>query len=226
MNCCHEHEHDNASCIHSVPIFGNLTHEEMMEIAHITSARTYEKGEMVYMAGDRGGTLFVLHTGTVKIFRLTADGKEQVIRVVGPGEFIGELSLLSSLPLTDHAQVIETSVMCVVEGSKLKELMMKYTSIAFKVMEELSKRLETAESQIEAISLSSVEQRVAQALLSMSKGKKEVILPMSKGDLASQLGMSQETLSRKLTNFADQGFIKLSGNRKIILLDINALEEL
>lgn len=224
MKCCHDHEND--SCIHSVPIFSNLTPDETEEIANITSARTYEKGETVYKAGDKGGTLFVLHTGKVKIYRLTADGKEQVIRVVGPGEFIGELSLFSSLPLTDHAQVTETSVMCVVEGDKLKELMTKYTSIAFKVMEELSKRLEAVESHIEAISLSSVEQRIAQTLLSLSKGKKEVILPMSKGDLASQLGMSQETLSRKLTRFQDQGLIKLSGYRKIILLDPKALEEL
>ena len=95
MNCsCHDNSHSN--CIKSVPIFKELNQDEMLEIAHITSARTYKKGEMVYMAGNEGGTLFVLHTGRVKIFRLNASGKEQVIRIIGPGEFMGELSLFSS----------------------------------------------------------------------------------------------------------------------------------
>lgn len=225
MNCNHD-ENNQSDCIHCVPIFSNLTQEEMLEVANITAAKTYDKGDMVYMEGDKGGTLFVLHTGRVKISRINSSGKEQVIRVVGPGEFMGELSLFSSLPLTDNAQVLEKCTMCVIEGSKLKDLMAKYASITFKVMDELSKRLEKAETLIEAINLSSVEQRLAQTLISMAEGKKEVILNITKGDLASQLGMSQETLSRKLTAFQDEGLIKLKGHKKILILDAKALEEI
>ncbi|MDD4700080.1 MAG: Crp/Fnr family transcriptional regulator [Oscillospiraceae bacterium] len=223
---CNHHENSHSNCIASVPIFSSLSHEEMMEIAYITSAQTFEKGEMVYMSGDKGGTLFVLHTGRVKISRLNSNGKEQVIRVVGPGEFMGELSLFSSLPLTDNAEVLETTTMCVVEGSKLKELVAKYASIAFKIMDEMSKRLEKAETLIEAINLSTVEQRLAQALLSLSEGKKEVVLNMTKRDFASQLGMSQETLSRKLTSFQDEGLIELKGHKKIIISNKSGLEEI
>lgn len=223
---CNHHENSHSNCIESVPIFSSLSHEEMMEIAYITSAQTFEKGEMVYMSGDKGGTLFVLHTGRVKISRLNSNGKEQVIRVVGPGEFMGELSLFSSLPLTDNAEVLETTTMCVVEGSKLKELVAKYASIAFKIMDEMSKRLEKAETLIEAINLSTVEQRLAQALLSLSEGKKEVVLNMTKRDFASQLGMSQETLSRKLTSFQDEGLIELKGHKKIIISNKSGLEEI
>ncbi len=225
MDCNHCSK-EPSLCIKSVPIFSSLSNEEMLEIAHITSARAFEKGEMVYTAGDKGGKLYVLHTGRVKISRINSNGKEQVIRVVGPGEFMGELSLLSSLPLTDNAQVLEPTTMCIVEGSKLKELMGKYSSIAFGVMDELSKRLEKAETLIEAINLTSVEQRLAQALLSMSDGKGSVVLNMTKGDFASQLGMSQETLSRKLTAFQDMGLIKLKGHKKIIILNKDQLEEI
>ena len=174
---------------------------------------------MIYRAGDKGGRLFVLYTGSVKLFRLTEDGKEQVLRLVKPGEFIGELSLFSSLPLTDNAQVLEPATMCILQGDELKKLMAKYPSIAFKVMDELSRRLEEAENRIEAISLSSVTKRVAEALVKMSEGKSEIILPMPKGDLASQLGMSQETLSRKLSAFQEEGLIVLKGQRKIIIKD-------
>lgn len=214
------------NCIEIVPIFSNLTQEEMLEIASITKAQTFEKGDMIYMAGDRGGKLYVVHSGRVKISRLNANGKEQVIRVIGPGEFMGELSLLSSLPMTDNGEALETSTMCIIEGEKLKELMKKYPSIAFKVMEELSERLEKAENLIEAINLNTVEQRLAKALITLSAGKKEVLLNMTKGDFASQIGMSQETLSRKLAAFQEEGLIELEGHRKIIILNKDGLEEI
>ena len=206
--------------------FASLSREERMEIVEIASSRSFEKGDMVYSAGDEGGTLFVPHVGRVKLFRLNANGKEQVLRLVVPGEFMGELSLFSSLPLTDNAQALEATTMCVLQGDLLKGLMAKYPSIAFKVMDELSRRLEKAENLIESISLSSVTKRVAQALLELADGKKEILLPMTKGDLASQLGMTQETLSRKLAALQDEGLILLKGHRKIMIKEKSALEEI
>lgn len=225
MQCCH-HCESQGSCIDHVPIFASLSPEERLEIAEIASSRSFEKGETVYRAGDEGGTLFVLYTGRVRLFRLNVNGKEQLLRVVEPGDFIGELSLFSSLPLTDHAQALEATTMCVLQGERLKELMAKYPSIAFKVMDELSRRLEKAENRIEEISFSSVAKRIAGALLELSKGKKEIILPMTKGDLASQLGMSQETLSRKLAELQEEGTILLRGHRRIIIQDKSELEEI
>ena len=223
---CHHHCESHARCIDRVPIFASLSREERMEIVEIASSRSFEKGDMVYSAGDEGGTLFVPHVGRVKLFRLNANGKEQMLRLVVPGEFMGELSLFSSLPLTDNAQALEATTMCVLQGDLLKGLMAKYPSIAFKVMDELSRRLEKAENLIEAISLSSVTKRVAQALLELADGKKEILLPMTKGDLASQLGMTQETLSRKLAALQDEGLILLKGHRKIMIKEKSALEEI
>lgn len=225
MDCnCFKREGKN--CIEIVPIFSNLTYEEMMEVARITNEKVFEKGEMIYMAGDKGDKLYVIHTGRVKITRFTDSGKEQVIRVLGQGEFMGELSLFSPMPLTDNGEALTKTIACMIDGEKLKELMKKYPTIAFKVMEELSKRLDTAENLIENISLHGVGKRLAEALVSMSNEKGEISLNMSKRDLASYIGMSQETLSRKLTSFQDMGIIKLIGHRRIILLDRDALEEI
>lgn len=225
MQCCH-HSESHAVCIEHVPIFDSLSHEEKMEIVEIASSRSFEKGETIYRAGDEGGTLFVLYTGRAKLFRLNARGKEQVLRLVEPGEFIGELSLFSSLPLTDNAQALESTTMCVLQGQRLKELMAKYPSIAFKVLDELSRRLEKAENRIEDISLSSVTKRIAGALLELSEDKREFLLPMTKGDLASQLGMTQETLSRKLAALQEEGLIVLKGHRKMVIKNKSELEEI
>lgn len=225
MQCSCFDDHGK-NCIEIVPIFSNLNTEEMLEIAAITSDRVYEKGEMVYTAGDEGEKLYVIHTGKVKITRFTESGKEQVLRILGPGEFMGELSLFSSEPMQDYGEVIEKANMCVIDGNKLKELMGKYPSITFKVMEELSKRLDKAENLIENINHYSVEKRLSQALLELSNDNGIINLEMSKKDLASNIGMSQETLSRKLSAFQELGIIDLIGHRKIIILNKDALEEI
>ena len=214
-NCSCSGEENWLNCFKNVPLFKSLSHDEMMEIASITEPRTFKKGEVIYGEGDTGGKLYILHTGGVKISRLSADGKEQFIRAIGPGEFMGELSLFSSLPFTDDAAALENSTMCFIDGEKLKLLMSKYISIAFKVMDELSKRLEMAENLIKEISLNSVEERLARVLLDLSDGEKEIVLTMTKGNLASKLGMSQETLSRKLSFFQEEGLISLKGHKRI-----------
>jgi len=158
--------------------------------------------------------------------KVSDSGKEQVIRVLASGDFMGELTLFSSIPLTDNGEAMEKTAVCIIDGEKIKGLMAKYPRIAFKIMEELSKRLERAENLIENINLHGAEKRLADTLVNMSNGTGEVVLRMSKGELASYMGMSQETLSRKLSSFQDIGLIKLVGRRRIILLNKTALEKM
>lgn len=223
---CNCHERDGKNCIEMVPIFSSLTQEEMLEVAHITREKTFKKGEMIYMAGDKGEKLYVIHSGKVKITRISDTGKEQVIRILGPGEFMGELSLFSPENMKDNGEALEDIRMCIIDGDNVKKLMIKYPTIAFKVMEELGKRLEKAENLIENINLYSVEKRLAETLLNMASDDGEIKLKMSKRDLASHIGMSQETLSRKLSAFQEIGIIKLIGHRRIIILNKSALEEI
>jgi CRP/FNR family transcriptional regulator len=198
----------------------------MMEVAAITVDRAFAKGELIYSAGKEDKRLFVIHEGRVKISRISPNGKAQVIRILGPGEFMGELTILNTSPATDYAQALENCRMCVIEGTRLVELMRKYPSIALKAMAELSARLEKAENLIENINLHSAEQRLASALLEQSGGERTFELALSKGDFASQLGMTQETLSRKLALFQEDGLIDLSGQRTIVIRDRGRLEEI
>lgn len=223
MNCnCLKRDGEN--CITKVPIFNNLSDAEMMEVAKITIEKEYEKDEMIYMAGDHGEKLYVIHQGKVKITRISNAGKEQVIRVLGSGEFLGELSLFSPAPLIDNAEVLEKTTLCLIDGRKLKELMVKYPPITWKVMKELSQRLLSVENLIENISIHGVEKRIASTLINMANNEGVVLLKMSKKDLASHMGMSQETLSRKLTIFQEMKLIELIGHRQINILNLKGLE--
>lgn len=224
MKCnCHEREDQN--CIELVPIFSNLTKEEMFEIAMITMEKHMDKGEAIYLAGDRHDSLYVIHQGRVKITRTSESGKEQILRILGPGEFMGELTLFSKELTKDSAVAMEKTIMCKIDGQDIKGLMARFPSIAFKILEELSQRLEKVETLVEDISLSSVERRVAKSILSMERDGL-VKLEMTKGDWASHLGMSQESLSRKLGQLQEMGIIKLEGHRKIYVLDGKKLLEI
>ncbi len=212
------------SCLESVPIFSGLTESEQLEIGQIITERRFHKGELIFSPGDENHNLYVIHQGQVKLSRISEAGKEQILRIAGPGDFIGELALFSRLPASTQAQAMQDVVVCVVDGHRLKGLLAKYPQIALKLLEELSARLETAENMIESLALHSVDQRIAQALLRY--GKDQFELPISKGDLAASLGMTQETLSRKLSAWQVAGLIKQTGQRGIEILDRASLEAL
>ncbi len=214
------------SCVERVPIFSNLDREEMKEITSIINHKKFKKNELIYMAGEKGGSLYVINEGKVKITRISSSGKEQVIRILGAGEFMGELSIFKSSALMDNAEALTDTMLCVINERDFKKILKKYPLISFKIMEELSQRLERAEALIENINLNSVEKRLADILLQLVDKNGEINLNMSKRDLASQIGMSSETLSRKLSAFQELGIIKLVGQRKVIILNRAALEEI
>lgn len=222
-NCSCSTEAHQKSCIEKVPIFSNLTTEEKMEVSMATTQRKYKKGETIYLEGELSERLFVINTGKVKISKFSEEGKEQVIRILEVGDFMGELSLFTRGTLKNNAEAIESTNVCIMDSKKINDLIEIRPSIAFKIMKELSIRLEKTESLIESLGLKNVGQRVADALLSMADDNNIIKLSTSKKDLASHIGMSQETLSRKLSYFQDEGLIRQEGQRKIIILNRDGL---
>lgn len=221
---CAHHDSGPVDCLMLVPVFSGLSPRERAELSLITHEKRYAKGETIYYAGKTEKRLFVLHSGKVKILRTGSTGRSQILRVIGPGEFFGELSVLNDTPLADTAEALEPCIMCAIEGARLAGLMQKYPSIALKILAALSARLERAESLIEDMGLYSAEHRLARALVGEADGRDEFDLSLAKGDFASRLGMTQETLSRKLAAFQESGYIGLRGQRSISILDRSGLE--
>lgn len=227
MECSHNHDcNKDKICISKVPIFSGLNWDEIMEVANITTNLKFKKGEVIFLQGDTIDKLYVINEGRVKISKISEDGKEQIIRILDPGDFMGELSLFKQSPLNDNAEALEPTVMCVIEGEKIKDIIYKNPGISIKIMEELSSRLEKSDKLIERLVLHDVESRVADILLSMVDENGRIDLIISKKDLASHIGMSQETLSRKLSHFQSMGWIKQIGQRQINILDKESLQNI
>lgn len=214
------------SCLNKVPIFKNLSNEEKAKIVDLIKVQRVNKGEFIYSAGTKNNALYVVHEGRVKLSRVNKEGNEQVIRVLSPGDFMGEGSLFSNGETNDFATSMEDCHLCVLSAKALKDHMLKHPTTMFSVMQELINRLEKAEAVIESTNLRPVDERIAGSLLNLASKYNMVTLPYSKGDWASLLGMKQETLSRKLRYFKEEGYIKLKGQRIIYILDRAYFEKL
>lgn len=220
MQCNHH------SCLQIVPLFQNLDDEQMYAVDAITREKTYTDGQLIYYAGQLSGSLLVVHTGKVKIYRLDAEGEQQVIRILSPGEFTGELSLFSKEPVQDFAQAIGDCSLCMVNGEAMRSILVTYPLIALKITQELSRRLSQSDATLHSVAKGTAEQRLASYLVGLAQKDQDntIHLPVAKGTVASLLAMNQETLSRRLKILEDEGVIELGKGREITILDRDSLE--
>ena len=215
-----------------VPIFNHLENNEMLEIAERSRHKSYRKGETVFEAGESSDHLLIVHRGQVKIYRLSESGKEQLIRILEPGDFLGELSLFTDETLTSYAEAMKKTEICAIHKSDIKEIILAKPVIALKILETFSKRLNETEKTIERFSSHDAEKRIASYLIDLANTETEtassnepfeVRLPMSKKDLASYIGMTQETLSRRLSSFQELGWIQQTGQRNLLIVNFDAI---
>ena len=228
----HSHDHDHSSnshkaCVSLVPIFNHLEDEQLDEIMKTTRSVTYKKNELIYHAGDESDSLYIINKGRVRIYRLSDSGKEQLVRMLNPGEFTGEMALFSESTHESYAEAIVDTKICMIKRSDLQEFLLKYPSIALKVIAEFSSRLEASEKQTTRFSTEKVETRIAlylaESLNDEELGAAEFTLPMSKKDLASYLGTTPETISRKFNDLEEKGYIKQITHKRIRVLDLDGL---
>lgn len=228
MKACDHHPKEMQQlCVSLVPIFNHLQPEEMLEIAKTTTHAQYERNDIIYGAGDQSAHLYIVHQGRVKIYLLSESGKEQLIRILEPGDFMGELSLFTESMFDHYAVAMEKTEICVLRRVDLQAFLLKYPTISIKILEEFGRRLDRTEKLISSLTSEDAEKRIAAYLLELLDGQNDqtLTLPMAKKDLASYLGTTPETVSRKLAEFQEHGWIEQTGQRKIKIHHIQALQE-
>ena len=219
------HEIEHTYCVAIVPIFNHLENAEMGRIAETARHLVLTRGEALYNSGEKSDSLYIVHKGKVKVYRLSENGKEQIIRMLGPGDFTGELALFSETFHEVYAEAMEKTEICSIHRLDLQKLLQEYPNISLKILSEFSKRLNTAEHQMTSFATEDAETRIALYLAQQSEEARSpvIYLPMTKKDLASYLGTTPETISRKLAKFEDEGWIRLEDQRAIRILDMDAL---
>lgn len=208
-------------------LFQGLPGDQLSEIERIAVIRSYGRGETIFFDGDEANGFYIVLEGKVKIFKMSFQGKEQILHIFGAGQPFGEVPVFHGEPFPATAEALVKSKTLFLPRKEFIDLVTNSPSIALNMLAMLSMRLRRFTSQIESLSLKEVPARLASYLLYLSEeqgGKEEVELEISKGQLASLLGTIPETLSRILSKMSDEGLIAVKG-KQITLLDRVGLEE-
>ena len=213
-------------CAELVPIFNHLDHESLVKISGITQHRHFRRGETVFSPGRQSG-LIILSRGRVKVYQLSGSGKEQLLRVLEPGDFFGEGTLFGSENPADFGEALTALEVCTIGREDFMNLLAQYPSISIKLLEEYNRRLAAADRLVTSTATESVASRLAGYLLDLVKvaESSEVTLPLSMKELAAFLGTTPETLSRRMGRLEEEGLLERSG-KKIRILRPEALDEI
>lgn len=214
------------TCVSRVPIFGRLDAAQQAAVAGFARPVHVARGDLLHAAGDELGRLFVVHSGRVKLVHVWPDGREHLIRVVEPGDYVGERAFLTGERTDYHAQALSDAQLCVFAHADLERLVATYPGIALALVHSLSDRAAEAERRV-ALTGVAVDARLARYLLDLADpgGSDPVVrLPLSKRDVAAYLGTTPESLSRALARLQREGVIAVDG-RRIALSDVDRLAD-
>ena len=207
--------------LHEFELFQDLSEEELKDISPFFTLRNFKRSEMIYRASDVASNFIFVLSGSIKIFRLSKDGKEQIIRIIHPQEFTGELALFEGYRKA-YAIALEKSMIYTIEHQKFKELLKYYPDLALKMIEILSLRLHLSEAQTSLLSMNTSKERLWIYLNDEAinvNGKQIFYFSQTKRFIAAYLGMSSETLSRVLHQLEDEKRIKEHLDQYIEILD-------
>ncbi|QHQ60973.1 cyclic nucleotide-binding domain-containing protein [Anaerocolumna sedimenticola] len=222
----------NKLCIHKVPIFNSLNHEDLVKISEKIEHKDYKKGESIFNIGDKLDTIVIINEGSAKAYKYTLDGREQILYIFSEGDFFGEQYLLSNQTAAFTVETLSTLKACTLTKSQLQELLFKHPDIAIKIIEELGSRMSRLENSLQSMGVRSVDARISSLLIDFSEKYGKAVtegilirLPLSREGMANYLGVARETVSRKLSQMEEEGIIRSVSNKSILILNVTFLKE-
>lgn len=215
-----------------VPIFSEIPMETVEKIEKIGTRKLHKKNDVILMEDEVGTALFVIITGKVKVARTSTDGREVILTILSESDFFGEMAILDGQTRSATVVAIEDTELFLIQRNDFINLLREYPEVAISLLQELTKRLRSADAKIKALSLKDAEGKVATVLLQLADdvgrikhGKVEIEkLPLQQ-DLANMAGTSRETISRTIHSFAKKGLVELDGN-KLRITDYEKFKEL
>jgi len=210
----------NLDLIRRVPLFSLLTNDQALAIASSVVKRRFRRGEIVVEQGKKSNALFILLTGRARVLTADTRGREVILAVLQPGDYVGEMSLIDNEP---HSATVRAEVqtdMLILGRAEFARCLPENSSLSYAIMRGLVQRLRSADRQIESLALLDVYGRVARALLDMAEmlGEQNTIrTKVSRQDLAKVVGASREMVSRVMKDLEERGVIETQENGSIII---------
>jgi CRP/FNR family cyclic AMP-dependent transcriptional regulator len=219
-----------ATALKKVAIFAGLSEEELSFLAERAIPHHLKTGERIFSEGDPCEGLYVIESGTIRIYKTSASGREQVLGIEGPGGSVAELPVFDGGAYPASAMAVTESTLLLVGKRDFQALCLQHPEVALKVLKVVGARLRRLVGIIEDLSFTTVRHRLASLLLRIARRRGtasgrgvEFTLLGSNQELAAHIGTVRELVSRNLSHLQAEGLIKIEG-KKILVPDLKALE--
>ena len=216
--------------LRKTPLFASLTRQEIEALAARVSHRRFERGALLFSEGDACAGLFLVASGKIRIFKLSAEGREQVLAVEEPGSSFAELPVFDGGNYPASASALEDAEVLFISRRDFQNFCREHPDVALKVIAVVGARLRRLVGIIEDLSFTTVRQRLIALILQLARSsgtpsKDGILVELTKThqDLAAELGTVRELVSRNLSRLQAEGFLEVEG-RKIVVKDIESLK--
>lgn len=214
--------------LQSVALFWELSEKELGYISKQMIAGHYDSGEFIFLEDSEGEQCFFVVQGSVKVTRLSKDGREVILAMLNEGEFFGEMALLDGESRSANVIALEETEVLTLNREDFLVVLHDYPQIAIQLLKEMADRLRKSDRQIASLSLSDAEKRIALCIIRFAdeqgvirRGQVSIPRVPIQQDIANMAGTSRETVSRAINLLEKEHFIKRKG-RELLILDYKA----
>ncbi|MCA9114312.1 MAG: Crp/Fnr family transcriptional regulator [Planctomycetaceae bacterium] len=210
-------------------LFSRLTPEQVEAVEARCRVRTFNRGSLIYLPSDQNDAVLLLASGRVKIYHLTAEGKQALLALIDPGELFGELAVFAAGQRDEFAETMEKSVAILIPRDVLQELMDQHANVAVGITRLMGLRRQRVEQRLKSLLFRSNRERLVHLLLELAGryGRQttdgvQLTIKLSHQDLASIIGSTRETVTVVLGELQAEGML-LIRRRQIILASLDRL---
>ena len=207
------------------PYFHDLSPDSLDGLSQAALRRTFEAGEMLFLEGDSPAGMWLVEAGQVKVFKLSVDGREHILRMPGPGESFNDISALDGGPNAASAAALSDLSVWVISPAGLAEAVRHDPALALALVRVLTGRVRMLVGQIEDLALYNVQARLARFLLAEAERDVQPRDGVTRAAIAAHLATTPESISRALRQLEEAGAIRFDRHR-IVIVDEAALRDL
>ena len=214
---------DKVAALGRTPLFKELDEGALRALAARAVERRFQKDELLFVAGEEARGLYVIVEGAVRAFRVSPDGREQVIHVERAGATVAEVPVFDDGAFPSTVAAEADSILLFIDKRDVRKLCLEHPQISLAALKVLAGRLRRCAELVETLSLREVGQRLARLLLAEARARGEntndglaVTLSLTNQQIAARVGSVREVVSRALTRLQQDNLIKLNGRRMSI----------
>jgi CRP/FNR family transcriptional regulator len=206
-----------------VPLFSELSHDELERIAQVAIPRSFPRGVRVFHEGDSSDACYIVREGDLRVTREHSDGRAIALASLAAGDFFGELAMLDGEARSASVETLTDSELLALPASDMRRVIGEHGEIAAKLITALTRRLRETNERVARQSFQTVPSRVAGVLAqliaeeAMPEGRDGITVRMRQSDLAQLAGTSRESVSRFLATLERAGVVRVGRGRVTIV---------